>query len=138
MRTIFNYNSETGIAEVTLTKKGITVTANAKVHPDDKQYASEFTGLTIAEMRAYKKYLEKRARQKNKIAEWHLKQAEYYKKLSEEDIEVSTAIDEEIAFYIQGKSDFYDKLKNPVKPVIWSDVEVNRLSDNFKKMVEEN
>ena len=138
MRAIFNYNPETGVAEVTLTRKGITATASAKVHPDDKQYSSEFTGLTIAEMRAYKKLLEKRARQKNKIAKWYLTQAEYYKKLAEEDLDVSQAIQDEIEYYIQSKSDFYEKMKNPIKPIIWSDIEADKLSDNFKKMVEEN
>lgn len=136
MRVAFNYNPENGRAEVVLKKQGITSSGTAKVHPDDRKYASEYTGLTIAEMRAYKKFLEKRARKKNKIEKQLLNQAEYYKKLAEEDIEVSKRIQEDIEYYIQSKANFYAARENPATKINWSDLDESRLSDNFKKALE--
>ena len=81
MRRKFYYDKESGIARVVLKKKGITAWGTARLHPDDRDYGSEFTGLGIAEMRAQKDFLEKRAKAKRKEYKRLLAMAEYYKAL---------------------------------------------------------
>ena len=136
MKAIFNYDSEKKIAQVTLSKQGITVTGTAKAHPDDGVHASEFTGLTIAEMRAYKKFVERRSRKKKSMQKWFLAQAEYYAKLADEDIETSKRIEEEIDFYIEQKSKFYNTLKNPPQKIKWAELNDLQLNENFKKALD--
>lgn len=136
MKVIFNYDSEKKIAHVTMSKQGITVTGTAKAHPDDGVYANEFTGLTIAEMRAYKKFLKRRSQKKKSTQKWFLAQAEYYAKLADEDIQDSKRIEEEIDFYIEQKSKFYNTLKNPPQRIKWADLDNIQLNENFKKAID--
>lgn len=50
-----SFDPETGTSTVTIkTKRGI-YTGTAKVHPDDKEVQSKYTGLRIAEMKAVRK-----------------------------------------------------------------------------------
>lgn len=46
------FDSETGISTVTVKTKRGTYTGVAKVHPEDKEIQSKYTGLRIAEMKA--------------------------------------------------------------------------------------
>lgn len=49
------FDPETGVSTVTVkTKRGI-YTGVAKIHPDDKEIQSKYTGLRIAEMKAIRK-----------------------------------------------------------------------------------
>ena len=137
MKAVFNYDSQNGIAKVTLSKQGISASATARVHPDDIAHASEFTGLTIAEMRAYKKFVQKRIRRKLAMEKRLLAQSQYYKKLAEEDQEIVERIEEEILFYIQSKADFYNKLRTPPTPIKWADIDTDKLSENFKRALED-
>lgn len=51
-----NFNPDTGVSTVTIkTKRGI-FTGVAKVHPEDKEVQSKLSGLSIAEMKATKKF----------------------------------------------------------------------------------
>lgn len=47
-----DYNSETGLSKVIIKHMGIVFSGEAKLHPEDKQYGSMYTGCTIAEIRA--------------------------------------------------------------------------------------
>lgn len=128
MRRRFSYNKETSVADVVLYMDGITATGTAKVHPDDLQYANEYTGLHLAELRAYKKYLEKRARKKHAYELKLLRTAQYYKKLCEEDMHTAQQVEAAISEFINGKALLYQTLKNPPKKVQW-----HNLPENFFK-----
>lgn len=52
MRKRYKYNKEEGYAEFTIYEKGEVYTGIARLHPDDVDFGTEFTGLTIAETRA--------------------------------------------------------------------------------------
>ena len=136
MKATFNYDSEKKIAQVTLSKQGITVTGTAKAHPDDNHHASEFTGLTIAEMRAYKKFVERRARRKQNIQKWFLGQAEYYAQLAQEDLEVAKRVEEEIGIYIDQKAQFYQLLKSPKQRITWGSLDDIELNESFKRAID--
>lgn len=61
------YDEETGISSVTVQHLGEKFTAEARLHPQDSERASKYTGCSIAEMRARIKALKKeRAIAKNK------------------------------------------------------------------------
>ena len=49
------FDPETGISTVTVKTKRGTYTGVSKVHPDDKEIQSKYTGLRIAEMKAVRK-----------------------------------------------------------------------------------
>ncbi len=49
------FDPETGISTVTIKTKRGTYTGFAKVHPDDEEIQSKYTGLRIAEMKAVRK-----------------------------------------------------------------------------------
>ena len=49
------FDPETGISTVTVKTKRGTYTGVAKIHPDDKEIQSKYTGLRIAEMKAARK-----------------------------------------------------------------------------------
>ena len=49
------FDPETGISTVTVKTKRGTYTGVAKIHPDDKEIQSKYTGLRIAEMKAVRK-----------------------------------------------------------------------------------
>lgn len=59
------FDRETGISEVTIRTDYGEFTGTAKMHPDDTPYASEFAGCSLAERRAYKKYIKARIRECN-------------------------------------------------------------------------
>lgn len=131
MRRRFYYDKDMGIARVVLNKKGITAWGTARLHPDDKDYGSEFTGLGIAEMRAEKDFLQKRARLKRKEYKRLLARAEYYKSLYESDFERAKELDEAIGQFIQEKADLHQKLRNPQRRTEWK-----TLPENFFDGVE--
>ena len=60
------FDKKSGISIVTLKYLGEKFVGFAKVHPDDKDNASEFTGCTYAETRAYIKALK---HERNKLKE---------------------------------------------------------------------
>lgn len=51
------YNNSKGLSTVIIKTKLGEYTGAAKLHPEDKDYESRFTGCEIAEARAYVKYL---------------------------------------------------------------------------------
>lgn len=48
----FHYNEKYGSSYFDIDYNGIHISANARCHPDDMDFSSERTGLTIAEARA--------------------------------------------------------------------------------------
>lgn len=136
MKRFFNYNKETGIAKVEVMKKGIKGTGYAKVHPDDAKYATSFTGLQLAELRATKQFLQKRMKRKqaevlrlNNIAQSIVEGAE-------SDASEIKLIDEIIQQIISDKSALYEKLNNPQPKVVWNELTEDLISDDFKKGLE--
>ena len=125
MRRRFYYDKESGVARVVLNKKGIIAWGTARLHPDDKDYGSEFTGLGIAEMRAQKDFLEKRARAKRKEYRRLLAAAEYYKDLYEADLERAQELESTINQFIQDKANLHQKLRQPQKLVEWKSLPEN-------------
>ena len=56
------FNKETGVSIVTLSDRYGRYTGVAILHPDDKNNASEYTGCSIAEQRAWIQALQNRRR----------------------------------------------------------------------------
>lgn len=137
MKRFFNYDKETGIAKVEVMKKGIKGTGYAKVHPDDAKYATSFTGLQLAELRATRQFLQKRMKRKhaevlrlNNIAQNILEGAESDKA----EIKLINEIIDQI---ISDKTALYEKLNNPQPKVVWNELTEDLISDDFKKGLEE-
>jgi len=125
MRRRFYYDKNSGYARVMLNKKGITAWGTAKLHPDDMVYGNEYTGLGIAEMRAEKQLLEKRARAKKKEYKKLMAQAGYYEQLYKDDLERAKELDAAINHFIEQKAGLYEKLKNPQTIVQWKELPEN-------------
>ena len=125
MRRRFYYDKESGVARVVLNKKGITALGTAKLHPDDHDYASEFTGLGIAEMRAEKQLLEKRAKLKKQKHKKYQALSQYYEQLYTEDLQRAEQIEEAIVQFILGKAELHAKLRNPQSKVEWKELPQN-------------
>ena len=51
------FNKETGVSTVILQNRNGRYIGTAKLHPEDKEFASEYAGCRIAEKRAWIKYL---------------------------------------------------------------------------------
>lgn len=133
MKRFFNFDKETGIAKVEVMKKGIKGTGYAKIHPEDAKYATSFTGLQLAELRATKKFLEKRSRQKLRTSQAHLNHAEHFKQLAEEDQQEIKVIEEIIEQIISDKSALYEKLSNPAPKIQWTELTEDLMSNEFKQ-----
>jgi hypothetical protein len=132
----FEYDKESGLSTATLTDRGITAVGRAKLHPDDKRHGSELTGLSIAELRAYKKLVEKRMKKKRYAARWHQAQADYYNKLAELDKDFTKELSQEIDIFIGEKTKLYKALADGrPKPIEWVEVDSEMFSDNFKKSI---
>lgn len=52
MKKIFNWDPQSSIATCILTYKNMTFIGEAKCHPDDLDFSSQYTGSYIAELRA--------------------------------------------------------------------------------------
>lgn len=65
MKFLYGYfHPQTGESVVALADKNGVYTGQARLHPDDKDYASEFAGCRLAERRAWIQYLRKECRRK--------------------------------------------------------------------------
>lgn len=65
MKFLYGYfNQNTGQSIVALADKYGQYIGQAKLHPDDRKYASKYTGCRIAEQRAYIKALKQKIRRK--------------------------------------------------------------------------
>jgi len=126
MRRQYFYDKDSGIARVVLSKKGCVGQGTAKLHPDDAKYASEFTGLTLAELRAQSDFFKKRSKKKKRAHEHFQKVANNFKVQYEEDLERASLLEALASSYIEEKSILHKKLNNPPKRVEW-----NNLPDNF-------
>lgn len=122
MGRYYHYDRETGTSMAKFSKQGIVAYGTAKVHPDDQKFASEFTGLTLAEMRAYKNFLHKRAMKKKSRYLKYEKITQSYKAQYEEDLQREKEMDEFIASFIKDKEELHRKLSNPVKRTEWKEL----------------
>lgn len=109
-----HFNKETGIALVTISDKFGISKGRARVHDEDKELTSEFTGLTIAEMKARiererkrkniaKKELDKSIKQVKRISDHYGDRFNQYENLKAE-----------LQEYLDNKEEFrktYRKLK---------------------------
>lgn len=65
MKLLYSYFlPETGESFVALINKDGVYTGTAKLHPDDKQFASQYAGCHLAEYRAWIQYMKKERRKK--------------------------------------------------------------------------
>lgn len=83
-----NFWDTTGQSYVTLKHLGSFFTGKAKLHPDDKEYASELTGCSYAESRAIikaLKYERELAKQEAETCRKFIKACECYKGWNKED-----------------------------------------------------
>lgn len=133
----FVYDKNSGVATATLKDQKFVVTGKAKLHPDDKKYGNELTGLTIAEMRAYKKLVDKRKKQKVSRAQWFQSQADYYNKLAEIDQFLIESLEGEIESFINAKVKLYNMLNNPPKKIEWEEVDESLFAESFKRSIED-
>lgn len=116
------YDKENGVSMAKFSKQGIVAYGTAKIHPDDREYASEYTGLTLAEMRAYKNFLRKRAKKKKEFYNRYQKIANSYKTYYEADLEREKEMDEIIARFINDKQELYRRLHNPPQKTEWKEL----------------
>ena len=83
-----SFDFDTGISEVVVQHLGKKFIGTAKLHPDDKDKVSNYTGCQIAEMRATikaLKYERKIAKNKSDMALDFIKSVENYTKFNKED-----------------------------------------------------
>ena len=76
------FDKKSGISIVTLKHLGEKFTGFSKVHPDDKDRASQFAGCTYAESRAYikaMKYERRKAKEEAEICRKFIKACSCYK-----------------------------------------------------------
>ena len=65
MKFLYGYfHPDTGQSIVALANKNGIYTGEARLHPEDKQYASKFAGCRLAEARAWMKFLSAEIRRK--------------------------------------------------------------------------
>lgn len=132
MRKKFSYDVETGTSTCVIKNKGIVGKGKAKVHPQDQRFATQMVGAQIAEFRALKDFLDKRASKKKKEAKRLQAIAQALLDSASDDsvesIEIKL-IEEE---YIKAKEEFYDKIRNPKERIRWEKLDEGLLSDAFK------
>lgn len=137
MKKFFKYDPETGLSICIVKQKGITGRGKAKVHPDDQRFATQLVGTQIAEFRAIKDFLEKRAAKKKRDAARLQAMAQSLLDSASDDhiesVELSLITQE----YIEAKEEFYDKLRNPKDRIRWEKLDESILSDAFKDSLRE-
>ena len=115
MKKITIYDKEKGQAIFKIIEDGRCYIGKSKVHPDDKEMASELTGLTIAEYRA------KIKRQVAKLAEANKKRIELEAQLKEvnnyykDRLTTIISLTEELETFISDKEKFYISYKKLMK-----------------------
>lgn len=122
MKREYSYDKENGVATVKLSKKGVEGFGVARLNPDDSTYGNEYTGLTIAEMRAYKHLFKNRAKLRKQEHDKFMKAALHHKKLYEEDLEREKNIQIDIESFIEDKAELYEKFKKPSRQVKWKEL----------------
>lgn len=132
MRKNFSFDKESGITICEVSQKGISAIGKAKVHPEDKRFATELVGMQIAEFRAIRSFLEKRASKKRKEARRLQAVAQSLLASAEDDTVEATEICLIENEYIQTKEEFYDKIRSPKERVRWEKLEDSQLSESFK------
>ncbi len=132
MKKFFKYDPETGVTICVVKQKGITGRGKAKVHPDDQRFATQLVGSQIAEFRAIRDFLEKRAAKKKREAKRLQAVAQALLDSASDDhiesVELSLITQE----YIEAKEEFYDKIRNPKERIRWEKLDESLLSDAFK------
>ncbi len=132
MKKFFKYDPETGVTICVVKQKGITGRGKAKVHPDDQRFATQLVGSQIAEFRAIRDFLEKRAAKKKREAKRLQAVAQALLDSASDDhiesVELSLITQE----YVQAKEEFYDKIRNPKERIRWEKLDESLLSDAFK------
>jgi len=132
VKKFFKYDPETGVTICVVKQKGITGRGKAKVHPDDQRFATQLVGSQIAEFRAIRDFLEKRAAKKKREAKRFQAVAQALLDSASDDhiesVELSLITQE----YIEAKEEFYDKIRNPKERIRWEKLDESLLSDAFK------
>jgi len=132
VKKFFKYDPETGVTICVVKQKGITGRGKAKVHPDDQRFATQLVGSQIAEFRAIRDFLEKRAAKKKREAKRLQAVAQALLDSASDDhiesVELSLITQE----YVQAKEEFYDKIRNPKERIRWEKLDESLLSDAFK------
>ena len=137
MKKFYKYNDSTHESTVTFVDKGIKTIGKAKAHEDDLRFANKIVGLQIAEFRALSKFLEKRASRKMKKIQSLRNDADFLEQSANDDLLEASEIKEIMQGYINGKSAFYEKIKNPPPRVKWNKLPEEMLSEDFKKQFKE-
>lgn len=132
MRKTFKYDAETGVSICVVKQKGITGRGKAKVHPEDRRFATQLVGAQIAEFRAIKDFLEKRAAKKKREAKKLQSIAQSLLDSASDDQVESVELSLITQEYIEAKEEFYDKIRNPRERIRWEKLDESILSDAFK------
>ena len=136
MKKSFSYDAETGISICVVKQKGITGRGIAKVHPEDRRFATQLVGSQIAEFRAIKNFLDKRAKQKKKEAKRLQAVAQAILDSASDDMVESVELSLITKEYIEAKEEFYDKIRNPKERIRWEKLDESLLSDAFKNSLQ--
>lgn len=136
MRKSFKFDKETGITICTVKQKGITGRGKAKVHPEDQRFATQLVGSQIAEFRAIKNFLDKRAAKKKREAKRLQAVAQSLLDSASDDTIESLELSLISKEYIEAKEDFYDKIRNPKERIRWEKLDEDILSDAFKNSLQ--
>ena len=137
MRKFFKYDPETGVSICVVKQKGITGRGKAKVHPDDKRFATDLVGSQIAEFRAIRDFLDKRASKKKREAARLQAMAQSLLDSASDDQMESVELTLIAQEYIAAKEEFYDKIRNPKDRIRWEKLDETILSDAFKNSLRE-
>jgi len=136
VRKKFSYDAETGISTCVIKGKGIVGKGKAKVHPEDKRFATQMVGAQIAEFRALKDFLDKRASKKKQEAKRLQAVAQALLDSASDDNVESVEIKLIEEEYIKAKEEFYDKIRNPKERIRWEKLDESLLSDAFKNSLQ--
>jgi hypothetical protein len=111
MNKKYDFDKELKRAVVRLYEKGKCYSGVAQAHENDLDIASEKTGLTIANARAYKDMHTRKAKAcANEIARLQ-KQIDHYGRLQSHHLMVASQIDLELEEYLSEKENFAKNLR---------------------------
>lgn len=131
-----DYNHQTDKATVVVKdfRYGVVAKGVAAPHKEDKKFASELTGLTIAEAKADAEFYRKRANAKKKKAEALIAQGKALLESAEYDSEQHEGAKNYLKYYVESKDKFYRKIEEGRNK---KSIEFVDLGDLTKGMTEE-
>ena len=134
-----SYDEETGLSKVTIQHLGVKFTGYAKVHPTDKDNASELVGGNFAEMKATikaLKYERQLAKQKADEALDFVKAVENYAKFNKDDA-AAKSMYRQLNQRIKKVNDLADEINELYETYFGLIKQRDKVLDNLQKKTKE-